>query len=77
LIVWDKRGTGLSDPVTRPPPLDEQMDDLRAVLDGAEVDCAALLGMTEGGPLSIMFAATFPERVQSLVLCGATPRPSQ
>jgi pimeloyl-ACP methyl ester carboxylesterase len=47
------------------------------VLDGAEVDCAALLGMTEGGPLSIMFAATFPERVQSLVLCGATPRPSQ
>jgi pimeloyl-ACP methyl ester carboxylesterase/class 3 adenylate cyclase len=77
LIVWDKRGTGLSDPVTHPPPLDERMDDLHAVLDAAEVDCAALFGVSEGGPLSILFAATFPERVRSLVLYGATPRPTQ
>jgi pimeloyl-ACP methyl ester carboxylesterase/class 3 adenylate cyclase len=77
LVVWDKRGTGLSDPVTHPPPLDERMDDLRAVLDAAEVDCAALLGVSEGGPLSIMFAASFPERVRSLVLYGATPRAAQ
>ena len=74
LIVWDKRGTGLSDPVTYPPPLDERMDDLRAVLDAAEVGCAALLGVSEGGQLSILFAATFPERVRSLVLYGAGPR---
>jgi pimeloyl-ACP methyl ester carboxylesterase/class 3 adenylate cyclase len=77
LIVWDKRGTGLSDPVTHPPPLDERMDDLHAVLDAAEVDCAALLGASEGGPLSILFAATFPERVRSLVLYGVTPRTAQ
>jgi pimeloyl-ACP methyl ester carboxylesterase/class 3 adenylate cyclase len=77
LIVWDKRGTGLSDPVTHPPPLDERMDDLHAVLDAAEVDSAALLGVSEGGPLSILFAATFPERVRSLVLYGATPRTAQ
>jgi pimeloyl-ACP methyl ester carboxylesterase len=77
LVVWDKRGTGLSDPVTYPPPLDERMDDLQAVLDAAEVDRPALFGVSEGGPLSILFAATFPERVQSLVLYGATPRTSQ
>jgi pimeloyl-ACP methyl ester carboxylesterase/class 3 adenylate cyclase len=77
LVVWDKRGTGLSDPVTHPPPLDERMDDLRAVLDAAEVDRAALLGVSEGGPLCILFAATFPERVRSLVLYGATPRTAQ
>jgi pimeloyl-ACP methyl ester carboxylesterase len=74
LIAWDKRGTGLSDPVTRVPPLDERMDDLHAVIDAAGADRPALLGISEGGPMSILFAATFPELVQSLVLYGTQPR---
>lgn len=77
LIVWDKRGTGLSDPATQVPPLDERMDDLRAVLDAAEADRPALFGMSEGGPMSLLFAATHPERVQSLVMYGAVARFSQ
>ena len=71
VVVWDKRGTGLSDPATHVPPLDERMDDLHAVLDAAEVDRPALFGMSEGGPMSLLFAATYPERVQSLVMYGA------
>src|SRR5436190_7511507 len=47
LVVWDKRGTGLSDPVTRSPPLDERMDDLRAVMDAAGVEDTALFGVSE------------------------------
>ena len=74
LVVWDKRGTGLSDPVTRIPPLDERMDDLHAVLDAVEADRPALLGVSEGGPMSVLFAATFPERVRSLVLYGTAAR---
>ena len=77
VIVWDKRGTGLSDPATQVPPLDERMDDLRAVLDAAEVDRPALFGMSEGGPMSLLLAATYPERVQSLVMYGAVARFSQ
>ena len=77
LIVWDKRGSGLSDPVTHVPPIDERMDDLRAVLDAAEVDYPALFGISEGGPMSILFAATYPERVRSLLLVGTTARFSQ
>jgi pimeloyl-ACP methyl ester carboxylesterase len=73
-IVWDKRGTGLSDPVTHVPPLDERMDDLRAVMDAVEAERPALFGVSEGGPMSILFAATYPERVQSLVLHGTLPR---
>lgn len=74
VIVWDKRGTGLSDPATHVPPLDERMDDLHAVLDAAEVDRPTLFGMSEGGPMSILFAATYPQRVHSLVMYGATAR---
>jgi class 3 adenylate cyclase/pimeloyl-ACP methyl ester carboxylesterase len=74
LVVWDKRGTGLSDPVTRIPPLDERMDDLHAVLDAVGADRPALLGVSEGGPMSVLFAATFPERVRSLVLYGTAAR---
>ena len=77
LVVWDKRGTGLSDPVSHVPPIDERMDDLRAVLDAAEIDYPALFGISEGGPMSIVFAATYPERVRSLVLAGTTARFSQ
>ena len=74
LVTWDKRGTGLSDPVTHVPPLDERMDDLHAVMDAVGVDSAALFGVSEGGPMSILFAATYPERVQSLVLYGTLSR---
>jgi pimeloyl-ACP methyl ester carboxylesterase len=73
-VVWDKRGTGLSDPVTGTPSLDERMDDLRAVLDAAEVGEAALFGASEGGPMSLLFAATYPERVRCLVLYGTAAR---
>jgi pimeloyl-ACP methyl ester carboxylesterase/class 3 adenylate cyclase len=73
-IAWDKRGTGLSDPVTQVPPLDERMDDLHAVLDAAGAQRPALFGVSEGGPMSILFAATFPERVQALVLYGTLAR---
>ena len=77
VIVWDKRGTGLSDPATHVPPLDERMDDLHAVLDAVEVDRPALFGQSEGGPMSLLFAATYPERVRSLVMYGAMARFSQ
>ena len=73
-VAWDKRGTGQSDPVTRVPPLDERMDDLHAVMDAAGAECPALFGVSEGGPMSILFAATYPERVRSLVLYGTMPR---
>jgi pimeloyl-ACP methyl ester carboxylesterase/class 3 adenylate cyclase len=76
-IVWDKRGTGLSDPATHVPPLDERMDDLRAVLDAAKVDRPAFFGMSEGGPMSLLFAATHPGRVHSLVMYGVAARFSQ
>jgi class 3 adenylate cyclase/pimeloyl-ACP methyl ester carboxylesterase len=74
LIMWDKRGTGLSDPVTRVPTLDERMDDLHAVLNAVNADRPALLGISEGGPMSILFAATFPERLQTLALYGTAAR---
>ena len=77
LVVWDKRGTGLSDPATHVPCLEEHVDDLRAVMDAAEVDCPALFGVSEGGPMSLLFAATYPQRVQSLVLLGTAARFSQ
>ncbi len=74
LVMWDKRGTGLSDPADHVPPLDERMDDLRAVMDAAQVEDAAFLGISEGGPVSILFAATYPERVRSLTLYGTMIR---
>lgn len=74
LVVWDKRGTGLSDPVNHAPPIDERMDDLRAVIDAAEVEYPALIGVSEGGPMSLLFAATYPQRVRSLVLVGTAAR---
>ena len=74
LITWDKRGTGLSDPLLRSPPLEERMDDMLAVLDAAGSEQAALFGVSEGGPLSILFTATHPQRVSALVTYGAAPR---
>lgn len=70
LIAFDKRGTGLSDRVTDLPTLEERMDDVRAVMDAAGSERASLLGVSEGAPMSILFAATYPERVTSLILYG-------
>jgi class 3 adenylate cyclase len=77
LILFDKRGTGLSDPVAGLSSLEDRMEDLHAVLDAAGSDRPALLGVSEGGPMSILFAATYPDRVTSLVLYGTyfTGRP--
>jgi pimeloyl-ACP methyl ester carboxylesterase len=70
VILFDKRGMGLSDRV-RAGTLEERMDDVRAILDAVGSKSAALLGVSEGGPMSILFAATYPERTRALVLCGA------
>jgi pimeloyl-ACP methyl ester carboxylesterase len=72
LILFDKRGTGLSDPVTldRLPTLEERMDDVRAVMDAVGSERAALFGFSEGGLMSVLFAATYPERTTALVLYG-------
>src|SRR2546421_3240689 len=72
LILFDKRGTGLSDPVpeSRLPTLEERMDDVRAVMDAAESERAAVFGFSEGGNLSVLFAATYPERTVALVTFG-------
>ena len=69
LILFDKRGTGLSDrvPDARPPTIEQRTDDIRAVLDAVGSDRTAILGMSEGGNMSIVFAATHPRRVTALV----------
>jgi len=78
LILFDKRGTGLSDrvPVSALPGLEARMDDVRAVLDAVGSTRASLLGISEGGPMSILFAATYPQRVDRLVLYGSYARRS-
>jgi pimeloyl-ACP methyl ester carboxylesterase len=77
LIIFDKRGTGLSDPVNRVPTLEERVDDVRAVMDAAGSERAALLGISEGGPMSALFAAVHPDRVAALVLYGAMGRTTE
>ena len=74
VVLFDKRGTGLSDPVAAPPPLEQRMDDMRAVMDSVGLERAALFGISEGGPASVLFAATYPDRTNALVLYGSTPR---
>jgi pimeloyl-ACP methyl ester carboxylesterase len=76
LILFDKRGTGLSDrvPVDQLPILEERMDDVRAVMDAVASDRAALMGVSEGGPLSALFAATYPERTAALIIYGSFAR---
>ncbi len=73
LIMFDKRGTGLSDRVAVAT-LEERMDDLRAALDAVGSHRAAVYGSSEGGALSVIFTATYPDRVSALVLYGAYPR---
>ncbi len=71
LILFDKRGSGLSDRPGHPATLEERMDDVRAVMDAAGSQRAALFGMSEGGPMCLLFAATYPERAVSIVLAGS------
>ena len=73
LIMFDKRGMGLSDR-TGIASLEERMDDVRAVMDAVGCERAAIFGNSEGGAMSLLFAATYPERVTALVLYGAYPR---
>jgi pimeloyl-ACP methyl ester carboxylesterase len=73
VVMFDKRGTGLSDRVADFPGLDQRMDDLRAVTDATGMEQAALLGISEGGTMSALFAATYPGRCRALVLCNAYP----
>ncbi len=74
VITFDKRGSGLSDRVAGMPSVEERMDDLRAVVDAVGSDFAALFGTSEGGALCAVFAATYPERTHSLIMCGSGPR---
>jgi pimeloyl-ACP methyl ester carboxylesterase len=76
LILFDKRGTGLSDPVpvSQLPSLDQRLDDVRAVMAAAGSERAVLLGVSEGGPLCSLFAATYPEKTEALVMIGSYAR---
>ena len=74
VIMFDKRGTGLSDPVAQVPSLELRMDDVRAVMDAVDSESATLLGVSEGGALAALFAATYPQRCQRLVIYGTFAR---
>src|ERR1700761_2633272 len=74
VVLFDKRGTGLSDRVPNLPAMDERMDDVRAVMDAVKIERAAQFGISEGGSLAALFAATHPERTNSLTLYGAFAR---
>jgi pimeloyl-ACP methyl ester carboxylesterase/class 3 adenylate cyclase len=74
VVMLDKRGTGMSDPVADLPGLDERIDDIRAAMDAAGMEQAAMVGMSEGGPVAALFAATYPERCSALVLYGTFAR---
>ena len=71
VIMFDKRGQGLSDRVVAEQTMEERIDDVRAVMDEAGSRSATIYGWSEGGPMSIMFAATYPERVTALILYGS------
>jgi class 3 adenylate cyclase len=77
LVLFDKRGTGLSDPVSEVPTLEQRVDDVRAVLDACGSERAALFGVSEGGPMSVLFAAADPARVSALILHGAMGRTTE
>jgi pimeloyl-ACP methyl ester carboxylesterase len=74
LILFDKRGTRLSDRVADMPSLEVRMDDLRAVMDAVGSDHAALFGYSEGGPMCALFAATYPSRTRALIMAGSYAR---
>ncbi len=76
LILFDKRGTGLSDsvPVTQLPTLEQRLDDVRAVMEAAGSERAVLIGVSEGGPMCTLFAATYPEKTEALIAIGSYAR---
>ena len=74
LILFDKRGTGLSDRVSDLPTLEQRMDDVRAVMEAVGSERAALMGVSEGGPLCSLFATTYPSRTLGLVMIGTYAR---
>src|SRR5438552_3593517 len=76
LILFDKRGTGMSDPVPadEPPTLEQRMDDVRTVMDAVRSERAAIFGASEGGNMSMLFAATYPERTIALCTFGSTAK---
>jgi class 3 adenylate cyclase len=74
VITFDRRGSGLSDPFFGAPTLEEQMDDVHAVMDAAGSERAALVGVLEGGPMAALFAATYPERTEALILYATFAR---
>jgi pimeloyl-ACP methyl ester carboxylesterase len=74
LILFDKRGTGLSDRVGDMPSLEVRMDDVRAVMDAVGSERAALFGVSEGGTMSALFSATYPQRTAALIMHGSFPR---
>jgi pimeloyl-ACP methyl ester carboxylesterase len=73
-IVFDKRGTGISDAVSGAPSLEERMDDVRAVMDAAGSNHAVIYGRADGAAMSVLFAATYPERTIGLLLTNPRPR---
>src|SRR6266850_1930156 len=73
-IIFDKRGTGLSDRPDHLATLEERIDDIRAVMDAAGSERAHILGISEGGSMAMLFAATHPQRTRSLIVHGSTPR---
>ncbi len=74
VITFDRRGSGLSDPFWGAPTLEDQMDDVLAVMDAAGSERAAICGTLEGGPMAALFAATFPERTEALILYATFAR---
>jgi class 3 adenylate cyclase/pimeloyl-ACP methyl ester carboxylesterase len=74
LLLFDKRGTGMSDRVSGSPTLEARMDDIRAVMDAADSKATVLFGTGDGGQLCMLFAATYPERTKALVLFNSSPR---
>ncbi len=74
LILFDKRGTGLSDRVTDTPTLEDRMQDVRAVMDAVGSSSATLVGYSEGGPMCALFGATYPEKANGIVMIGSYPR---
>lgn len=74
LIRFDKRGAGLSDPVPTMPTFEQRMDDVRAGMDAAGSQRAVVMGLSEGGPLAMLFGASYPNRTVALVLLNTFPR---
>ncbi|OMC44463.1 adenylate/guanylate cyclase domain-containing protein [Mycobacterium sp. IS-1264] len=74
VVIFDKRGTGLSDPTTHAPTLEQSVDDMRAVMDAAGCESADLVGISEGGTMAMLMTASHPERVKALALYGTFSR---